>query len=216
MRLATLGGTGAFITTATMAVITKWGPLGYCLAGATWELGPGVIPSRWDHKTCQTCPGVRGMAQNFAELLSTIAPEKLVPILRTARQSAERNFMSSIRTRQRQSDYLVTVPSVWLEGDSPTPSTHVVKAWAPPVNIVLAILFGRRRDISQPDSIVNKLSGKALELEDPTSQGPRIEHRQGAPNDAPTGSLDVRYVGTESSVECEYPLEARGGAKHAQ
>ena len=94
--------------------------------------------------------------------------------------------MSSIRRGQRQSDYLVTVPSVWLEGDSPTPSTHVVKAWAPPVNIVLAILFGRRRDISQPDSIVNKLSGKALEVEDSsTSQGPRIEHQQVARNDTP-------------------------------
>jgi len=94
--------------------------------------------------------------------------------------------MSSIRRRQRQSDYLVTVPSVWIEGDSPTPSTHVVKAWTPPVNIVLAILFGRERDISQPDSIVNKLSGKALEVEDSsTSQGPRIEHQQVARNDTP-------------------------------
>jgi len=126
------------------------------------------------------------MTQNFVELLSTVTPQILAPILRTARQSAERNFMSSIRRRQRQSDYLVTVPSVWLEGDSPTPSTHVVKAWTPPVNIVLAILFGRERDISQPDSIVNKLSGKALEVEDSsTSQGPRIEHQQVARNDAP-------------------------------
>ena len=86
------------------------------------------------------------MTQNFVELLSTVTPQILAPIFRTARQSAERNFMSSIRRRQRQSDYLVTVPSVWLEGDSPTPSTHVVKAWTPPVNIVLAILFGRERD----------------------------------------------------------------------
>ena len=94
--------------------------------------------------------------------------------------------MSSIRRGQRQSDYLVTVPSVWLEGDSPTASTHVVKAWTPPVNIVLAILFGKERDISQPDSIVNKLSGKALEVEDSsTSQGHRIEHQQVTRNDTP-------------------------------
>ena len=94
--------------------------------------------------------------------------------------------MSSIRRRQRQSDYLVTVPSVWLEGDLPMPSTHVVKAWVPPTNIVFAILFGRERDLSQPDSIANKLSGEALEVEDSsTSQGPRIEHRQVARNDAP-------------------------------
>ena len=71
--------------------------------------------------------------------------------------------MSSIRRRQRQSDYLVTVPSVWLEGDSPMPSTHVVKAWVPPTNIVFAILFGRERDLSQPDNIVNKLTDGASE-----------------------------------------------------
>jgi len=28
------------------------------------------------------------------------------------------------------------------------------------------------------------------------------------------GSLDVRYVGPESSVECQCPLAARGWAKH--
>ena len=89
MRLGTLGGTGAFITTATMAVITKWGPPGYCLAGATWELGPGVIPSRWDHKTC---PGVRGMTQNFVDLLSSRAPKNLAPILRTARAISGKEF----------------------------------------------------------------------------------------------------------------------------
>jgi hypothetical protein len=139
------------------------------------------------------------MTQNFVDLLSTVAPQDLARILRTARQSAERNFMNSITTLQRQSDNLVTVPSVWLEGDSATPSTHVVKAWAPPVNIVLAIFFGRGRD--KADSIVNKLSGKALEVEDSsTSQRPRIEHQQVPPNDGPTGSLDVRYVGPSSAL----------------
>jgi hypothetical protein len=118
--------------------------------------------------------------------------------------------MSSIRRRQRQSDYLVTVPSVWLEGDSPMPSTHVVKAWVPPANIVFTILFGRERDLSQPDSIVNKLSGKASEVEDSsTSKGPRIEHQRVARNDAPN-------LGISSGMRrSKFPCSALKRAKRA-
>ena len=56
MRLGTMGGTDAFITTATMAVVTNLGSLGYCLAGDAWELGSGVIPSRRNPQNMSGCP----------------------------------------------------------------------------------------------------------------------------------------------------------------
>jgi hypothetical protein len=58
---------------------------------------------------------------------------------------------------------------------------------------VLGILFGARRDESQPVNIVNKLSGKALEVEDcSTNQAARIQ--QVTRNDAPNQRWLIKFT----------------------
>jgi len=82
-------------------------------------------------------------------------------------------------------DYLLTVPTVWIEGSSPTPSTHVITSFEPPLNDLLSLLFGKKRDESHAVTIINKLSGKALEVENSSSNpGARLQQvtRDGAAN----------------------------------
>jgi hypothetical protein len=66
---------------------------------------------------------------------------------------------------RRRSDYLLTVPTVWIERSSPTPSTHVITSFEPPVNDLLSLFSDKERDESHAVTIINKLSGKALEVE---------------------------------------------------
>jgi hypothetical protein len=88
----------------------------------------------------------------------------------------EKNVMSSEYMGRRRSDYLLTLPTVWIEGSSPTPSTHVITSFEPPVNDLLSSLFDKRRDESRPMTIINKLSGKALQVEGlSNNQGARIQ-----------------------------------------
>src|SRR6476619_2770896 len=86
---------------------------------------------------------------------------------------------------KHRSDYLLTVPTVWIEGSSSTPSTHVITSWEPPVNDLLYLLFDKKRDESRAVTIINKLSGKALEVEGlSNNQGARLQQvtRDGAAN----------------------------------
>jgi hypothetical protein len=101
--------------------------------------------------------------------------------------------MSYGKMGERRRDYLLSVPRVWLEDSSPTPDTHSITARDAPINILLAILLGNGtpiligtdRNATQSVTIVNKVSGKALEVEDSSiNEGARIQQvtRNGAPN----------------------------------
>jgi hypothetical protein len=96
------------------------------------------------------------------------------------------------------SDRLPTVPSIWLEGRSPLPSINLIAALEASFEIVFG-LFGIGRNatpseliINKPATnrfrsvtILNKLSGKALTVENSsTNQGARIQQvtRNGAAN----------------------------------
>jgi hypothetical protein len=84
--------------------------------------------------------------------------------------------MSPENMGRRRSDYLLTVPTVWIEGSSPTPSTHVITSFEPPVNDLLSLFCDKKRDESHAVTIINKLSGKALEVEGlSNNQGARIQ-----------------------------------------
>ena len=64
--------------------------------------------------------------------------------------------------KESRSEYLVTVPCVWIEGDSPMPSTHRITAWEAPINILFAEVFGKAKNASEAVTIDNVLSTKAL------------------------------------------------------
>jgi hypothetical protein len=57
--------------------------------------------------------------------------------------------MSSEYMGRRRSDYLLTVPTVWIKGSSLTPSTHVITSFEPPVKDLLSLLFDKERNESQ-------------------------------------------------------------------
>src|SRR5215472_9868427 len=77
----------------------------------------------------------------------------------------EEGLMKHKKVRESRSEYLVTVPCVWIEGDSPTPSTHRITAWEAPINILFAEVFGKARNAPEVMSTNNVLSNKALEVE---------------------------------------------------
>ena len=96
----------------------------------------------------------------------------------------------------RRSDRLPTVTSIWLEGRSSLPRINLVAALEASFDIMLG-LFGIGRNATpsgiiinklttfQSVTILNKLSGKALTVEDSsTNQGARIQQvtRNGAAN----------------------------------
>jgi hypothetical protein len=98
----------------------------------------------------------------------------------------------------RRSDRLPTVTSIWLEGRSPLPSINLIAALEASFDIVFG-LFGIGRNATPSEiiinklatnrfesvTILNKLSGKALTVEDSsTNQGARIQQvtRNGAAN----------------------------------
>jgi hypothetical protein len=77
----------------------------------------------------------------------------------------EEGLMKHKKVRESRSEYLVTVPRVWMEGDSPTPSTHQITVWEAPINILFAEVFGKARNAPEAMRIDNTLSTKALEIE---------------------------------------------------
>jgi hypothetical protein len=85
--------------------------------------------------------------------------------------------------RQQQSDSVLTVRNVSMEGKAPTP-LNPVSIYETNINTLLglflgkgtSILLGLERNATRPVSIVNKLSGMALEVEDAsTDQNARIQ-----------------------------------------
>ena len=98
----------------------------------------------------------------------------------------------------RRSDRLPNVTGMWLEGRLPLPSMNLIAALESSFDVVFALFgIGRnatasgviinklRTDRFQSMTILNKLSGKALTVEDSsTNQGARIEQitRSDAPN----------------------------------
>jgi hypothetical protein len=89
----------------------------------------------------------------------------------------EEGLMKHKKVGQSRSEYLVTVPRVWIEGDSPMPSTHQITAWEAPINILLAEVFGKARNASEAMRIDNALSTKALEVENSSvDRDARVRH----------------------------------------
>ena len=106
----------------------------------------------------------------------------------------------------RQSDRLPNVTGMWLEGRLPLPSMNLIAALESSFDVVFALFgIGRnatpsgiiinklRTDRFQSMTILNKLSGKALAVEDSsTNQGARIE--QITRSDAPHQRWSIQYV----------------------
>ena len=96
------------------------------------------------------------------------------------------------RVGQQRSDSLLTIRNVWTEGKTPMPRDPISICETNINNLLdlflgkgTSMLLGLERNATQPVTIVNKLSGKALEVEDSsTDQGARIQQvtRNGAAN----------------------------------
>jgi Ricin-type beta-trefoil lectin domain-like len=85
--------------------------------------------------------------------------------------------------RQQQSDSVLTIRNVWMEGKAPTP-LNPVSIYETNINTLVGLFLGKGTSIllglegnaTRPVSIVNKLSGMALAVEDSsTDQGARIQ-----------------------------------------
>ena len=96
------------------------------------------------------------------------------------------------RMGQQESDGLLTIRNAWMEGKAPMPSDPV-SVFGTNINNLLAlflgkgtsILLGPERSASEPVTIINKLSGKALEVMNSSSDpGACIQQatRNGEPN----------------------------------
>ena len=72
---------------------------------------------------------------------------------------------------ESQNEYLLTVPSVWTEGSSPMPGTHRITSWEAPINILLAQVFDKAKNVPEALPIDNALSTKALEVENSFADG---------------------------------------------
>ena len=104
-----------------------------------------------------------------------------------------------------RSDRLPNVTGMWLEGRVPLPSMNLIAALESSFDVVFALFgIGRnatpsgsiintlRTDRFQSLTILNKLSGKALTVEDSsTHQGARIE--QITRSDAPHQRWSIQY-----------------------
>src|SRR6266478_95314 len=92
----------------------------------------------------------------------------------------------------RRSDRLPNVTGMWLEGRLPLPNMNLIAALESSFDVVFA-LFGIGRSATPSGIIINKLSGKALTVEDSsTNQGARIE--QITRSDAPNQRWSIKYV----------------------
>jgi hypothetical protein len=76
----------------------------------------------------------------------------------------EEGLMKHKKVGESRSEYLMTVPCVWIEGDSPMPSTHQITAWEAPINILFAEVFGKARNASEAMRIDNALSTRRWKL----------------------------------------------------
>ena len=96
------------------------------------------------------------------------------------------------RMGQPQSERFLTIRNAWMEGNAPMPRDPV-SIYETNMNILLGLLLGKgtsillgpERGADQPLTIINKLSGKALEVENASiNQAARIHQvtRNGAPN----------------------------------
>ena len=106
----------------------------------------------------------------------------------------------------RQSDRLPNATGMWLEGRLPLPSMNLIAALESSFDVVFALFgIGRnatpsggvikrlRTDRFQSMTILNKLSGKALTVEDSsTDQGARI--KQITRSDTPNQRWSIKYV----------------------
>ena len=96
------------------------------------------------------------------------------------------------RMGQQQSYDFLSIQNAWMEGKAPMPNDPV-SIFETNFNNLLGLFLGRgasillgpERGAAQPVTIINKLSGKALEVENPSiDQAARIYQvtRNGAPN----------------------------------
>jgi hypothetical protein len=96
------------------------------------------------------------------------------------------------RKRQQQTDSALTIRDVWMEGIAPIPRDPI-SIYETNINILLGLFLGKGTSMllgldsktTRPVSIINKLSGKALEVEDSSNdEGARIQQatRNGAAN----------------------------------
>ena len=96
------------------------------------------------------------------------------------------------RKRQQQTDSALTIRDVWMEGKAPIPRDPI-SIYETNINILLGLFLGKGTSMllgldgktTRPVSIINKLSGKALEVEDSSNdEGTRIQQatRNGAAN----------------------------------
>jgi hypothetical protein len=119
------------------------------------------------------------------------------------------------RIRQQQIGSILTIRNVWMEGKAPIPR-NPVSIYETHINNLLglflgqgtSLLLGLERKATQPVVIVNKLSGKALEVENSSvNQGARIQ--QGTWNDSPNQRWFVRrarsskHMPIPASILCE-------------
>ena len=117
------------------------------------------------------------------------------------------------RIRQQQIGSILTIRNVWMEGKAPIPR-NPVSIYETHINNLLglflgqgtSLLLGLERNATQPVVIVNKLSGKALEVENSSvNQGARIQ--QGTWNDSPNQRWFVRRA--RSSKHMSIPASIR-------
>jgi len=114
------------------------------------------------------------------------------------------------RIRQQQSERVLTIRNVWMEGKAPIPR-NPISIYEANIDILLGLFLGKGTSIllghdgntTRPVSIVNKLSGKALEVEDSSvNQGARIQ--QGTWNDMP----NQRWFVTRTKFSDQMPIPA--------
>jgi hypothetical protein len=114
------------------------------------------------------------------------------------------------RIRQQQSERVLTIRNVWMEGKAPIPRDPI-SIYETNINNLLdlflgkgtSMLLGLERNATQPIAIVNKLTGKALEVENSSiNQGARIQ--QGTWNDTP----NQRWFVTRTKFSKYMPIPA--------
>jgi hypothetical protein len=114
-------------------------------------------------------------------------------------RSKEKRLMTS-RMGQQQSDDFLTIRNAWMEGKAPIPC-NPVSIYETNMNVLLGLLLGKgtsillglERGADQPLTIINKLSGKALDVENASiSQAARIHQVTRNGDRISDGSLNAR------------------------
>jgi endoglucanase len=114
------------------------------------------------------------------------------------------------RISQQQSERVLTIRNVWMEGKAPIPRSPI-SIYETNIDNLLGLFLGKGTSIllgldentTRPVSIVNKLSGKALEVENcSVNQGARIQ--QGTWTDTP----NQRWFVTRTKFSKHMPIPA--------